>query len=181
MSNLELQQSPKPVLAYSYPALVWISGYTKFTIINHLQVLNTNSALGTMQEMLWWTRWHTQHNQERKVISWHSGMGWQIQRFKEKFIFNRYIGVSIMNVWSSLEDYVIWYGQENGIICPALDLSKVRNKGGHHFSLTHLHFIDELFWCRRRHKNEACCITQETFFHSFVKDRQEWVVIAIYV
>ncbi len=53
MSNLELEQSPKPVLAYSSPILVRISGYTKFTIINHLQILNTNSALGTMEEMLW--------------------------------------------------------------------------------------------------------------------------------
>ncbi len=33
MSDWELQQSPKPVLAYSYPALVRISAYTKCTII----------------------------------------------------------------------------------------------------------------------------------------------------
>jgi hypothetical protein len=53
VSNLELEQSPKPVLAYSSPILLRISGYIKFTIINHLQILNTNSALGTMEEMLW--------------------------------------------------------------------------------------------------------------------------------
>jgi hypothetical protein len=48
MSNFELQQSPKPVLAYFSLALVRSSEYTKFTIINHLQVLNINLTLGTM-------------------------------------------------------------------------------------------------------------------------------------
>jgi len=109
------------------------------------------------------------------------GLGWQIQRFREKFMFNRYIGRTIMNRWSSLEDYVIWCGQENSIICPALDLSKVGNKWDHHFSLTHHHFIDELFWCRCTHKSATCGIIQQTLFQSFVKEHQEWVIIAIYI
>jgi hypothetical protein len=44
-------------------------------------------------------------------------LGGRFKFFLIKIMFNRQILVTILSVWLSPEDYVIWCGQENDIIC----------------------------------------------------------------